>query len=57
MPGGERVSVIEDEYTPFQNIFGIVKGYEKEKEGAKRCEKCFVMRVNKTGPKSSRVKF
>ena len=56
MPGGERVSVIEDEYTPLEYL-GIVKGYEKEKEGAKRCEKCFVMRVNKTAQKARELNF
>ena len=56
MPGGDRVSVIEDEYSPLEYL-NIVKGYENEKEGAGRCEKCFVMRINRTAEKARNSGF
>ena len=41
------VTIIDGEYNT-QDFFKAVKGLEKEPEGGKRCEKCFVLRLEKS---------
>lgn len=38
------VTVVDGEYKP-DDFFEVCKGYEREKEGGKRCEKCFNLRL------------
>jgi len=42
-----NLELITKEYNP-KNWFLAVKGYEKEKEGQKRCEICFKFRISET---------
>ena len=41
------VPLVKEEYDP-QEFYSAVKGLENEKEGGKRCEKCFYLRLKKT---------
>lgn len=41
------VTIIDGEYNT-QDFFKAVKGLENEPEGGKRCEKCFVLRLEKS---------
>lgn len=41
------IKVMEVEYNP-NEFFSTIKGLENEKEGGKRCEKCFLLRLEKT---------
>ncbi len=43
---GSDVTLIEGEYRP-EEFLEFVKGLENEKEGGKRCEKCFELRIKK----------
>ena len=40
-----------------QDFFEAVQGYEKEKEGGKRCEKCFMLRLQKTAQTATKNGF
>lgn len=42
-----KVSFLDCDYTP-EDFFEIIKGYEKEPEGGKRCEICYKLRLEKT---------
>ncbi len=39
---------IAELYEGEQSFLNMAKGFENEKEGAKRCEKCFILRLNET---------
>ncbi|HIE43583.1 MAG TPA: epoxyqueuosine reductase QueH [Candidatus Omnitrophica bacterium] len=41
------ISMVESEYEP-EKWFHEVRGFEREKEGGKRCQICFKMRLSKT---------
>lgn len=51
-----KVHLIEGRYEP-ERYFQKVKGLEMEKEGGKRCIKCFELRLEKTAQKASELKF
>ena len=42
-----NIKIIYDKYN-HNEYLNFVKGYEKEVEGGQRCEKCFILRLNKT---------
>lgn len=44
---GEEISMIDGDYEP-ERFFSLAKGYEKEPERGKRCERCFLLRLEKT---------
>lgn len=46
-PEFNKVDYIDSVYNP-EEFFIATKGYEKEKEGNKRCEICYSLRLNKT---------
>ena len=56
MPVGNTVSFLEGEYEPTE-FYGVCKGLEKEKEGGKRCEQCFRLRLSKTAEKAKELSF
>ena len=43
----DNIKIIYGDYN-HQEFLDFVKGYENEKEGGARCEKCFILRLNKT---------
>ncbi len=47
MPLENATEVIDAGYNP-KEFYDAVKGYEEEKEGGARCEKCFRLRLDKT---------
>ncbi len=51
-----KVHLIEGRYEPAR-YFQKVKGLEMEKEGGKRCIKCFELRLEKTAQKASELKI
>lgn len=56
MPVRNTVSFLEGEYEPTE-FYGVCKGLEKEKEGGKRCEQCFRLRLSKTAEKAKELSF
>ena len=56
MPVRNTVSFLEGEYVPTE-FYGVCKGLEKEKEGGKRCEQCFRLRLSKTAEKAKELSF
>ncbi len=53
---GTDVTLIEGEYHP-EDFFRFVKGLENEKEGGKRCEKCFELRLNKAAEYANKKRW
>ena len=51
-----QVDFISTEYTP-EDYYSQIKGYENEKEGGKRCEICFKIRVEKTAQIAKKMGF
>ncbi len=47
MPVKNKVSFLEGDYVP-QEFYRVCKGLEQEKEGGKRCEQCFYLRLSRT---------
>ncbi len=47
LPVENKVSLMESEYN-YNDFLGIAKGYELEREGGARCDKCFRLRLEKT---------
>ena len=43
----DNIKIIYGDYN-HKEFLDFVKGYENEKEGGARCEKCFMLRLNKT---------
>ncbi|MFW6148243.1 MAG: epoxyqueuosine reductase QueH [Atribacterota bacterium] len=56
LPVKNKVYYIESPYEP-SVFFQEVKGLEKEKEGEKRCIKCYSLRLEKTAQKASELKI
>ena len=56
MPVKNAVSFIEGEYTP-QVFYHVCKGLETEKEGGKRCEMCFRLRLSRTAQQAKAGNF
>ncbi len=56
LPVKNKVYYIESPYEP-SVFFQEVKGLEKEKEGGKRCIKCYYLRLEKTAQKASELKI
>ena len=56
MPVRNTVSFLEGNYTPTE-FYRVCKGLEKEKEGGKRCEQCFRLRLSKTAEKARTLSF
>ncbi len=50
------ISFIEGEYEP-ERYHGLVKGFEKEPEGGKRCELCFRMRLYESARIAKKLGF
>ncbi len=50
------ISFIEGEYEP-ERYHGLVKGFEKEPEGGKRCELCFKMRLYESARVAKQLGF
>jgi predicted adenine nucleotide alpha hydrolase (AANH) superfamily ATPase len=50
-----KVRFIEGQYEP-ELFFQKIKGLEKEKEGGKRCIRCYELRLEKTAHKASELK-
>lgn len=48
------VKIIESNYNTL-DFFEIAKGYEKEPEGAKRCERCFRLRLSESAKKAKEI--
>lgn len=44
--GKLKVEILDVDYES-EKFFDFVKGYEKEKEGGARCERCFLLRLDK----------
>lgn len=51
-----QVDFISTEYTP-EDYYSQIKGYENEKEGGKRCEICFKIRLEKTAQIAKKMGF
>lgn len=47
MKSARPVSFMESEYVP-GDFYEAVKGFESEPEGGRRCEKCFMLRLERT---------
>lgn len=56
MPVRNTVSFLEGEYEPMK-FYDVCKGLEKEREGGKRCEQCFRLRLSKTAEKAKELSF
>ncbi len=52
----EKIEFIEGDFEP-EVFFDVAKGLENEKEGGKRCNKCFDFRLDKTGEKALELGF
>lgn len=50
------VTVVEGRYNP-KEFFDVVKGFEKEPEGGKRCEQCFKLRLESAAQIASEKGF
>ena len=50
------VTVIESDYNS-KDFFDVCKGLENEKEGGKRCEKCFYLRLQNTARLAKKENF
>lgn len=50
------VTVIESDYNS-KDFFDVCKGLENEKEGGKRCEKCFYLRLQNTAKLAKKENF
>lgn len=50
------VSYFDCDFTP-NEFYNLVKGLEQEKEGGRRCEKCFELRLSKTAEKAKAEEF
>lgn len=50
------VEIIESTYDP-ERFFSAVKGLEKEPEGGKRCEACFILRLGESARKAKELGF
>lgn len=50
------VSYCECDFIP-NEFYNLVKGLEQEKEGGRRCEKCFELRLSKTAEKAKAEEF
>jgi len=44
---GSDIQVVDCDYD-YNKFLDVVKGFEKEKEGGSRCEKCFYLRLDET---------
>lgn len=51
-----NIKILECEYDPSE-FFDTIKGLEKEKEGGKRCKKCFELRLSKTAEICKKMGF
>ena len=47
LPAKHKVKLWDGNYNP-NDFFEAVKGFENEKEGGARCEKCFLLRMDET---------
>lgn len=56
MPTKYPVTVIDGDYNS-KAFFDVCKGLENEKEGGKRCEKCFYLRLQNTAELAKRENF
>lgn len=56
LPVNNKIHLIEGEYEP-DVFFKETQGLEQEKEGGKRCLRCFYLRLKKTAEKASDLKF
>ena len=50
------VEILEIPYNDFE-FLEVAKGFEEEKEGGKRCEKCFLLRLEKTAQLAKEMGF
>ena len=50
------VSYFDCDFIP-NEFYNLVKGLEQEKEGGRRCEKCFELRLSKTAEKAKAEEF
>ena len=55
-PEFSNVNFIESNYNP-DKFFSIIKGYENEKEGNKRCEICYNLRLKKAANIAKNLNF
>ncbi|MCH5252529.1 MAG: epoxyqueuosine reductase QueH [Lachnospiraceae bacterium] len=53
---GSEISVREADYEPEQ-FLSAVRGYEKEPERGKRCQRCFLLRLEKTAIEAAKGGF
>ena len=51
-----NIKLLVEEYDSAE-FYSAVKGFEKEKEGGKRCERCFFLRLKKTAEKAKEKGF
>ena len=47
----DKIDFIEGEYDP-ESFFEVSRGLEEEREGGARCEKCFILRLERTAVKA-----
>lgn len=52
--GLKNISLIEEDYSP-KDFTEISTGLEKEKEGGKRCQRCYKMRLEKAAAKAAEL--
>ena len=56
MPVKYKVDFLEGDYLP-DDFYQACKGLEREKEGGKRCEQCFYLRLSKTAHTAKELQF
>ena len=56
MPVKYKVDFLEGDYLP-SDFYQVCKGLEQEKEGGKRCEQCFYLRLSKTAHMAKELRF
>lgn len=54
MPTAHPVGYIDEDFNS-GDFYDAVKGFEKEPEGGKRCEKCFALRLERTARKAKEL--
>lgn len=50
---GNEITILDADYEP-EKFIQISKGYEKEPERGKRCEKCFLLRLSQTAEQAKK---
>lgn len=56
LPVENKVSLMESDYN-YDEFLGVVEGFESEREGGARCDKCFRLRLQKTAQLAAKHGF